>query len=205
MICTSGWSEGNASIGGNYSRELLYPKRNGGVVVIRFCIRLHGAADVAHLRVVENAFKAVANFNPAEAWIHHQEHEHTAVAALRAYLPLVLQLGCKLLNRLIAIDRFDGDNGNFRVRLASDGGTESFDLLPHRVREDTGKVVHIPLRRRQTGDSLCWSVKCKKEQNERTKKPAAHRRLPLHVLSRLSIGYLDPSLLLKGARTLPSC
>ena len=122
-------SERDAGVGGDDLGDLLDAEGDGGVVVTLLGVRRHGAADVADLGVVEDAFEAVADLDAASPGGHDEQHQDAAVV-LVADLPLLFKGGGELLDGLVGIDGLDGDDGDLGVGLAIDLGAEPLQTRP---------------------------------------------------------------------------
>ncbi len=123
VVLLGGHGERDASVGGDDLGELLDAEGDGGVVVTLLGKRRHGAADVADLGVVEDAFEAVTDLDAAPPGGHDEKHQDAAIV-LVADLPLLFELGGELLDGLVGIDGLDGDDGDLGVGLAVHEGAE---------------------------------------------------------------------------------
>ena len=141
-------------IGGDDVGDLPNAEGDGVIVVVLLGVRLHGAADVADLGVVEDAFEAVADLDAAVARRHDEDHEDATVCALGADLPLLFELGGELFDGLVVIKGLNGDDGDLGVGLAVNGGAEIFNLLADGGGECAGEVVDVAGGRGEAGDGL---------------------------------------------------
>ena len=111
-------------------------------VVTLPCGGSHRASDITHLGVVQDTFETVADLDAAPSRGHDQQHQDAAVV-LVANLPLLFERGGELLDGLIAVDGFDGDDGNLGVGLPVHLGAELLQAGLGSGREDAGKVVDV--------------------------------------------------------------
>src|SRR5271155_1174184 len=119
-----GQVQGDPGVRGDDLRDLLNAERNRSVVVALAERRDHRTADVAYLRVVEDALQPIANLNSVFPRVQHDEHQNAAVGALGTYLPLVFERSGKFFNRLVVVERLDGHDGDLGMGPAVDLGAE---------------------------------------------------------------------------------
>jgi len=74
LVDRLGKIQGDAGIGCDNASQLLYAKRNRGVVVSLTEGRNHGTTNVADLCVVQDAFKAIADFDAILRRVHDDQH-----------------------------------------------------------------------------------------------------------------------------------
>ena len=134
--------ERDSGVCGDDLSDLAEAGLGGFVVVCDLERGDHGAADVAYFGVVEDAFEAVADFDPALAVLDGEEHEDAAVGLLFADLPLGEELVGEGFYGF-AFGGVDGDDEDlgfgFFVQLAAKGFHVGFALCG----EDLGVVVDV--------------------------------------------------------------
>jgi hypothetical protein len=135
--------EGDSGVGGDDLGYLADTEGDGGVVVALLGGWHHGAADVADFGVVEDAFEAVTYLDAASSGIHDENHEYAAVGPFGSNLPLVFKGGGELFYGLVAVEGFDGDDGDLGVGLTIDLSAEVFDALPGGGGENACEVVDV--------------------------------------------------------------
>ena len=130
-------------IGGNHLRHLAHSERYGAVKVIGPQLRYHLPPNVAEFAVGQDAFQAIAHFNPALVVVDGQKNQHAAIRALAAHLPLVFERVGKL-RRVHAVQGMDGDHGYLRIGLGvvelAANAIQPGDRLR---RKHVGKIAHV--------------------------------------------------------------
>lgn len=142
VLVDGGDCEGNTSILSDDIRNPAYPNGNGSVVVILAGGGSHGTANVANLRIIQDAFKAIAHFDAAAARIHDKNHEDAPVFFV-AYFPLVFEFGGKLLDALIVVECLHGDDGDLGVSFAVYLGADGLEILFDVRAQDSCKIADV--------------------------------------------------------------
>src|SRR5271154_4328889 len=163
--------QGDAGVGGDDLPDPRDAARNRQVVVASLHGRHHGAADVAYLGVVQDAFEAVAHLDAALGGAHDEQHQDAAIGALGADLPLLFESGGELFYRLraavVPLDGLDGDDGDLGVRLPIDLEAEIVDAVDGLRRQNAGEVVDVAGRGGQLGHLLGARARERQQQQQR--------------------------------------
>ena len=109
--------------------DLLHAKRDRGIVVTLVHRRNHGSADVADLGIVQDAFEAITYLDAVLPRIHHHNHRGRRDRFPSRRPPLVFQCGREFVDRLVIIQRLDGDDGNLGMGLAIDLSAQDFETV----------------------------------------------------------------------------
>src|SRR5215468_8658994 len=150
-----GGSKGDSCILGDDGGNLANAEGNRGVVIALAGGWDHGASYIANLGIIEDALEPVAHLDAASPGCHDQNHQHAAIV-LVTDTPLIFKFGCELFDRLVVVERFDGNDCDLRVGLTVDLSTKRFEILLGRWRKHTGEVVDVAGRRWQRFDRLAY-------------------------------------------------
>jgi hypothetical protein len=134
--------EGDVGVGGDDVGDLLQAELEAGAVLAGVELGDHAAADVAYLGVGEDAFEAIAYFDPALVVVGGDQHQDAAVRGLGADLPLLFEEVGEV-GYCLAAEVVDGDNGDLRVGLMVELAAELLHLGFGGGVDDTGEVGDV--------------------------------------------------------------
>ncbi len=152
-------AEGDAGVRGDVLGDLLQTTIDGRTVLRCLELRDHGTADIADLGIIQNAFQAIANLDPALVVVDGEEHDQPAVGGLGTDLPFFFELVSELRGGG-AMQGVDGDHGNLRVGLGVHLVAEGLHLLFRCGVDDTGKVADVAGGFGKLVDGLLHIVRC---------------------------------------------
>jgi oligopeptidase B len=137
-----GCREGDVGVGGDDAGDLLQASFKAGTVLAGVELRNHAAADVAYLRVGEDAFETITDFDPAFVVFGGDQHEDAAVGGLGADLPLLFEEVGEVGDGVSA-EVVDGDNGDLGVGLVVELAAELLHLGFGGGVDDAGEVGDV--------------------------------------------------------------
>ena len=104
--------------------------------------RNHGAASIACACVIDDGFKAVADFDPVLAIVGSEQQKHAGVVLLCADAEMLEEIDGVVFNRAI-VERTDGDDGELRAGFLLELGAERFKAVASGGRNDAGEVGDV--------------------------------------------------------------
>ena len=143
LVDRLGQVQGDAGVGGDDLGDLLNAERDRGVVVVLTGRRNHGAADVADLGVVQDAFQAIANLDAIFPWGHENSRRTPRSVPLAPTFHLSSSAVANSSMDWSLSSGLDGDDGDLGVGLAIDLGAEVFQAGFCRGRQNAGEVADI--------------------------------------------------------------
>jgi hypothetical protein len=177
-VVVLGSRERDSCVGGDDLGQLLDADGDALVVVTGGERGHHGSADITDLGIVEDAFEAVSDLDPAFSRVENYEDQDASICALCADLPLLLESGGEVVDRLVVVEGFDGDYRYLRVGLAIDLGAEVFEVQLRGRGEDAGEVADVAGRPGEICDLFGVEVACgyqKQDDNQQTLKSTLHQ------------------------------
>ena len=137
-----GRGEGDVGVGCDDVGDLLDAGLDGGAVLALLEERIHAAADVAYLGVVEDALQAVTDFDAVFVILDGEDEDDAFVGGLGADLPVVVERGGPGVD-VLAVEGFYGDDFDGGVSFGVDLPGKVFDVFLGGGVYDAGEVRDV--------------------------------------------------------------